>query len=659
MHGLTFSQMVQSLEGQERLETLLNSLVVASASSAASLSYSNDADGMARLFAESCFLFFPPASRFAYQGIRCAMEALDCAPSSIRRMELAAKAASNLIDAAKHWYSATMISGRLLRSRGNESREEIVARALQHGSPLAKAADLLVQLEDVASVVEICLLTASNFHSRRSAVHARDVRDLSGVFGWELDLYHKHRDVSQNDTAVAGSSPRSPDSYGASVSGKDAIDTCYAVILHHLSILFVSNAALADKMLSACTSYSDKEFLKDLFQFLLDNNHADVLLRINSSDVEKWLLERNDPDLLWRYYDVQGKKLQSGKVSYERATAKDSELSIEQRIESLTRASNSLKSASRDANWQTGDVSNEDAGRLERTVEDALTVAKIQHRIMQAITSLPDLPSEITEKMTELSTTLLDVTWLYTFAASIPLTDICLVIFHRCRQQDTQTIHMLWITLFSEQLLPMSTQKEEVFQVLRELASDVRFGEDKVEKVTESGTSRYGYPRFEDGGWIPDFENKIKSLGNELYGTGADYTFPVEFLITYLEKLRKAYPKLVSSGWSLKVLAGSGVPYLVLLDSYRNMSARDGADDSSVKDGLAAQLDLLDFWLAQCNSAGELASVAKQELSRAKATGEVQSHVDFLYSKTSVTPGTQQDLLPLLDSVEQRLQYVL
>ena len=661
LHGLTFCQLVKCPEGQDRIENLLNSLIVASASSAASLSFSAQANSMAQEFADNCYLFYPPASRFAYNGIRFAMEALACTPSS-RRTDLVAQASANLTDAARQWHSASLISGRLLRSRGNESHYEIVTRALEHGSPLAKAAELLVQLEAVASVVEICLLTAGNFYSRRSVGYPRDAKYEDGVFGWERDLYHKNRDSTQANpsTSAVRGSPGKSESFGASVSEKDAIDTCYAVILHHLSALLATNTDLAYRMVSACTSYQDKIFLDELFKFLHEKNHTDVLLRISSVDVEKWLQQRNDPDLLWRYYDIQGKKCKSGKVSLDRATSEDPQMSIEERIEWLTRASNSLRDAIQDADLP----SYEESNKLKSEVNDYLTAARIQHRILQAIESMPDALEKIpTERREALKTTLLGVSDLYEIASAIPLTDLCLVIFHNCREQNSQAIALIWTTLLGEQLLPMAASEADALSFLRKLASDAG-REDAVEELDAGGSSRKGYGKFEDGEWIARLANKIHTLGQELYGTGADYTFPVDFLMEFLERLRKASQGLLEPSWPLTVLANASVPYLSLIESYKSLSLREerytaDSDVHVIGEKLTAQLGLLTFWLDKCMSAGgDQSSVARQELSRAHATGELQSHLDYLHSKISVTPGVH-DLLIEVKHIEERISYLV
>lgn len=658
LHGLTFSQLVYSPDGQDRVETMLNKLIVASASSPAGPSYSAQAEQMARLFSENCYLYSPPASRFAYDGIRLAMEALELSTSTKRGQDRATQAAIQLCSAAKLWCSATLISGRVLRSRGNESSKEIVERALRHGSPLAKAAELLVKLGDVGAVVEICLTTAENFRSRRHVVPRRELGGLDGVFGWELDLYHKNREAAQSTTGGSRTTSGTTDSYGALVSDKDAIDTCYAVILHHMSILYTGDKHLADKMVSECASSNDQDFLEVLFIFLLENNHTDVLLRINSPAVEKWVEDRKDPELLWRYYDAQRKNFKSGQISFNRAISKD-KMGIEERIQWLMRASNSLASADlRDEN-----ITNEKLFELKNQVADTLDLAKIQHRILRAFES--ETTSTISgEKQDLLKNTLIEATPLYQeYAAAAPFVDLCLVIFHRCKHDVAANIESHWKALVSEYLFPTSTRNSNAYEFLDNLAKEVGVEENAVSFLT--GVDSADGFLFENGGWVHPLESKVKSLGHELYGTGADYTFPVEFLLGFLESLRKAHPNLLPSGWSLVVLAEAGVPFMKLLEIFTVLLQRDesfvtgGQDGNSIQDGLSAQLKLLDFWVASCGLAGDgQANPAKQELSQANATGELSIYFTALRNRIMALPVGSGSLLEALEKVEETIDYL-
>jgi nuclear pore complex protein Nup155 len=129
---------------------------------------------------------------------------------------------------------------------------------------------------------------------------------------WEQHLYHKRRDDPQQDgnsVAPRSSSNKLPSTeiiaYGTEVTGRDAVDTCYALIFYHLSeLLKNSSSDLADSMVSVCAAASDTSFLQAFFVYLFEHENADTLLRIDSPALDNWLRAREEPDLLWRYYNV-------------------------------------------------------------------------------------------------------------------------------------------------------------------------------------------------------------------------------------------------------------------------------------------------------------------------------------------------------------------
>ena len=170
LHGISFAQLVQARDGQERLESLLNSLITSTSSEAKSVTPSADEKQLANLFAEQCYHYFSPGARFSYLGFRSANEALAMPPNTSRRGVRVTEAVRYLKQAARYWYSAPLITGRILHTREKESYDEIANRATRFDSPLAKAVELLIQLGEVAAALDICLLSASNFTGKKISV---------------------------------------------------------------------------------------------------------------------------------------------------------------------------------------------------------------------------------------------------------------------------------------------------------------------------------------------------------------------------------------------------------------------------------------------------------------------------------------------------------
>lgn len=541
LHGLTIAKLVQTSEGQDRLESLLNSLVTASASGRSLMPVTSaQADQLANRFAEQCYLFFSPGSRFAYLGLRKANEALQQPEVSSSRASFANQAAEHLRQAARHWHSAPLVTGRILHTRGKENYYQIATRALKYGSPLATAAEALMDLGDVGTLVDICLITASNFQGdRHSATRSTDTFAFQRSYEliWEQNLYHKRRDeVQENGNSLPSARPSNQPSstniiaFGTDVTSRDAVDTCYAIIFYHLSSLLNSRSNLADRLVYACSGAPDKLFLEAFFTHLLENDHADTLLRINSPALDKWLRDKKDPELLWRYYDVQKRHQDAGEVAYSTANDAKVELSLSARIEWLSRSVNSYNSALEETHYGRFVIQGgEDVAKKAERASNSLHIAKLQSRILSAIgrEANPDMYERLT-------TRLVPVVELYNdFAAKLGMSEECLLILHACRHNDVQSIPTLWKTVLCEQILPCATRNKVTYQSLKNFVAEV--GLERQIQFLEAGEQVGTLALFEKGDWQESVARRVVALGKDLFGSGADFVFPVGELLSYLE----------------------------------------------------------------------------------------------------------------------------
>ena len=153
---------------------------------------SAQADTLARQLAQECCLFFSPGSRASNLGLQKANDALALAqPQFSSTFETLRNEAATLFkQAAQHWHSAPLVSGRLLHKEAKENYEQITFRAKKSGSPLAKAVDALMQLEHVSGVVDDCLRTATNFRRSREGPSAKVfVSSEPYNLNWERNRY--------------------------------------------------------------------------------------------------------------------------------------------------------------------------------------------------------------------------------------------------------------------------------------------------------------------------------------------------------------------------------------------------------------------------------------------------------------------------------------
>jgi nuclear pore complex protein Nup155 len=536
LHGLTMSQLVQSRDGQERVETLLNSLVSnTKVIDASNLIPCADSDQIARSLTNNCFLYFSPGAGLAYLGFRAANEALLCMQKSAKRSSLSKQAVQHFKKAATFWNSAQLISGRLMHSGEVESYDEKVNLAFRYDSPLARASAVLLKIGEYVAIVDICNMTAANFRDTTEAGARTLVTVQASCFPWEKTLYHNK--ISQEESTNVSSETISSSTaivVGSSVTAQDAISTCHAIILHHLLLVLNSPIPDDDKfmMISACAASPYKDFQKVFFEFLVNTKNESMLVKIDSPSVENWLDGIEDPHLKWQYYVAQRKHADAGELMWKLATGVHQTHSLDDRVIFLERSQSSYNSAIINPATQMASL---DLAELEnKTIRagEHLDIARLQQRTLKTITSL-GLEAQLGEaKMQKLKMTLLDVSDLYNdYAAELELHDVCLHILRSCRHDEAGTIELLWQRIIMEEICPCSTRSEAAFNFLLNFVAN----DTNMVVFLAADRQECRHPLFESGVWVENVKRVLIGLGNELFGKGSEFIIPVEFLVTTLE----------------------------------------------------------------------------------------------------------------------------
>lgn len=535
LHGISIAQLVQTRDGQKRVEQLLNSLITSAGMTTNNVTSttSADANSLATLLAEDCYHFFSPGSRYAYLGFQSAQTALALPFGHTRRQVQARQAVDYFKTAAKNWFSPSLITGRLLHTRESEGYDDIAQRALQFDSPLAKACAFMVELGEVAAVVDICLLTASNFTFNKAMsadTSALAVRSTKIVYPWERGLYHKRQDLAASGTANGSSTT----ALGTNVTPKDAIDTCHALVFYYLTKLLDSPEGttpfhLGEQMVSVCSFAKDKGFLHAFFGHLLNRNHKDVLLRVNSNALQNWLAreQKEQPDLLFKYFQIQSNNVKAAEVALERANDDKLDLGLNFRIEYLGEAVDSYSMA---IHRQQGNP--DDLQRMQKQVQERLDIARLQGRVLQTMASTKyEVPEEDLHKLQNSLLSANDL--LNKYALPYDMFENCLLLLHICKHDDTMHIQTFWKSLLCEEVFPVSTRSEQVYRSLRGFAAGYKVENPSITLLDDSASADNAL--FEDGAWMKRVESRVINLGREVYLTGADYIFPVGFLMSSLE----------------------------------------------------------------------------------------------------------------------------
>ena len=531
IHGIRVSQLVETSHGQERIESLLNKLVTSGSDEKTAIA-SADANHLANMLSQQCYHYFSPGNRYSYLGFQMAKEALAFPHGQSRRNVRANEAASYLRNAAKNWFSPNLITGRVLHTRESEGYVEIAKRAIEYNSPLARAASLLVQLEDVEGLVDVCLITASNFRRMKGNNSKYEISDDGGLFPWENGLYHKKMEVStgNNTNGASGKSMV----LGTNVTSPDAIDTCYSIIFFYTSKFLNSfderEKMMGEQIVSVCSfKQSDTVFLHAFFDHMLNNNHKDILLRVISPELEKWLVvkQKDYPDLLMNYFQIQDKTYEAGQVALGRAKDLNTSLKLRDRIEYLEIAIVDFSGSLQNNPMNPGEIE-----RGKKETEKLLKVAKLQARILSSIDSTIYIVEQ--DEMKELEYTLLSASDLFNkFAYSYDMHEICLLLIHACQFSNPDIIREVWKKFLCSMIFPCSTRNSDVFLGLEAFLQGFATETQQITLLDESSSGEA--PVFESGLWISILEEAVVRLGKQIVGHGADFVFPVEFLSGCLE----------------------------------------------------------------------------------------------------------------------------
>lgn len=323
---------------------------------------------------------------------------------------------------------------------------------------------------------------------------------------------------------------------------------------------------------------------------------------------------------------------------------------LDQRIECLTRASNSYASALQGNNsgsnmrrliegGSSGLGGGANQGALQEQpvtaetlqtriaqIQEQLDVATIQKRVLTTITQSQD--SNLgSAKMDALQFSIVNVSDLYNeYACPLNLFDVCLIILETCRHREVDTISMLWKSIICEEILPCQTGSESVVEFLTMLKQGSMLEDETI--AFGDGAGANDMQKFENGEWIPRLRNRIAALGKELFGKGADYTFPLDLIVGDLEGLRQIYNNTreegyVSQSWPAQTVVDVGVPFYTLLESYESLqinendSVNGGVDIATRLHRLASISEVLELWVtAALSSYGSSPMIGSNNLYR-------------------------------------------
>jgi len=530
---------------------ILSSLLSTSFSSDGTVDMSSiETSNFAASLGNECYLLFSSGCRYTFLGFKFAHEALKQQILTLYRKDLSEKAGIYLRKAAFQWSNVELVSGILFHGANDDTQITIKSlitekkfitiakKALECGSPLARAANVLMDLHQVSAIVDVCLICARNFGAKKENIpheygYLDDDAESRDIYPWEKDLYLRSATFGDSNASAPA---------GIEVSKPDALITSYAVLFYFMMNVLATPSQvtnrdiLADEMIACAASSSDSDFLRLMYEFLLSTDNVDRLLRLDSINLANWLrLEKQDLILLWRHFTIHGLYSMAGQVMLERARCPvESNVTLEERIESLTRAVNSFTAAlERDRVPSGNALSQGDLRNLISQVNEMIEIALLQRR---TVAFLETSGVECSD-MFRIKNSLLTVSDLYNdFAVPYSLYDICLLIMYSCAYEDQEIIETLWKSIICEEILPCKTHNQDTLEFLDILKKGSMLEEQVVALVkNDSDEQAYSLLKlFENGEWVSSLKRRIASLGKEIQNKGTGITFPLEWIVDTL-----------------------------------------------------------------------------------------------------------------------------
>lgn len=424
----------------------------------------------------------------------------------------------------------------LVRTVGNKyEKEQLLKEALQlcqEISPqlqLPAVCRLFCSVHYYEGVVDLCLSASKKRDPQDLATHyyrnGEPLEDRQGLqaYASRMECYKAVIDTLgflMNLSASHPQSPSIPKSPGAAPPPEAGMLTPEEA------------KGYLERVLQLSLKSDDELFHTALYSWLIDQKHTDRLLEVKSPFVEPYLnrcIETHPEslssmDLMWKYYEKNHNFSAAARILVKLAERHSPEVSLQQRLEYLSRATICVKSS------ELRITSSVMEGDFLYEIEEKMEVARIQQQILQSLQQRQPQHPNFINAISRLNSDLIDISKLYEeYADPFDLPEAQLAIIHCSDHFDPLLVENLWQKI-----------------VDRELQSTI--------SNTPSGR-------------MSALGNKIKTLGR-IYISSQKY-FPIAFLVKYLE-FRSSTASFESS-WVFTVLLSVGVTFPQLVEVYHKV----------------------------------------------------------------------------------------
>ncbi|XP_030048906.1 nuclear pore complex protein Nup155 [Microcaecilia unicolor] len=323
---------------------------------------------------------------------------------------------------------------------------------ISHQVDLSNVCAQYRQVRFYEGVVELCLTAAEKKDPQGLGLHfyknGEPEEDALGLqaFQERLNSYKCITDTLQelvNQSKAAPQSPSVPKKPGPPVLSSDPNMLSNEEAGHHF-----------EKMLKLAQRSTDELFSIALYNWLIQVDLTDKLLEINSPFLEPHLermakVDQNKVrymDLLWRYYEKNRIFSNASRVLAKLADMHSTEITLQQRIEYISRAILSAKSSTAMSSLAAD-------GEFLHELEEKMDVARIQLQIQETLARQHSHLSSVQDAISQLDSELMDITKLYgEFADPFKLSECKLAIIHCAGHSDPILVQTLWQEIIEREL---------------------------------------------------------------------------------------------------------------------------------------------------------------------------------------------------------------
>lgn len=323
---------------------------------------------------------------------------------------------------------------------------------ISHQVDLSNVCSQYRQVRFYEGVVELCLTAAEKKDPQGLALHfyknGEPEEDVVGLqaFQERLNGYKCITDTLQelvNQSKAAPQSPSVPKKPGPPVLSLDPNMLSNEEAEQHF-----------EHMLKLTQRSTDELFNIALYNWLIQTDLTDKLLEINSPYLEPYLvrmakIDQNKVrymDLLWRHYEKNRNFGNAARVLAKLADMHSTEISLQQRLEYISRAILSAKSSTSMSSVATD-------GEFLHELEEKMEVARIQLQIQEALARQYPHYSSAQEAISQLDSELMDITKLFgEFAEPFKLSECKLAIIHCAGHSDPILVQTLWQEIIDKEM---------------------------------------------------------------------------------------------------------------------------------------------------------------------------------------------------------------